>query len=50
MVNYYLTIMARSEFSDEEAEKYIQTKVPAIWRKQVRDKWNAVLDKEIFLT
>lgn len=42
MVNYYVTIITRMELIDEELEKYINTKVPAIWRKKVKDEINTI--------
>ncbi|EOH94855.1 hypothetical protein [Enterococcus pallens] len=39
MVNYYLTIIQREELTEVEAEKYIKSKVPAIWRKKVQEEW-----------
>ena len=42
MVNYYVTIISRLELTGKELEKYINTKVPAIWRKKVKEEMNSI--------
>ena len=37
MVNYYVTIISRSDLTGKDLENYINTKVPAIWRKKVKE-------------
>lgn len=37
MVNYYVTIISRLELTGKDLENYINTKVPTIWRKKVKE-------------